>query len=247
MVSKHTTGRLALVALLLLASIMFASHAHAFKLPKYDGMVTDLTNTLSSKDRAALEQKLETYRDSTTNEIAVLIIPTLDGVPKEDYGHDVFNAWGVGKKGKDNGVLFLIAMEEHETRIDVGYGLEGRLTDLLTSKLQDRNNSIMSQKFRDGDFAGGINTVIDGVIAIIGGDENPPQAEPVSTSGIGKLILIIIFIIVLFFVIAAMSGGIDIDDFGGGGFIGGGGGDSGGGGFSFGGGSCGGGGGGGGW
>ncbi|MEW5796093.1 MAG: TPM domain-containing protein [Candidatus Zixiibacteriota bacterium] len=224
----------------------------AAEIPDYKGPINDLADILSNAEIRRLEAKALSYRQQSGSEIGVLIVPTLDGAALEDFAHDVFNKWGIGKADKDNGVLFLVAIEEKKARIEVGYGLEGALTDLEAGRLVNKN-SPMAQRFREGDFAGGVGAVLDGIVQAIGGEYDPPEADDEVPPGIPLLIPIgfIIFFALLSLMrrkssIGRRFGGPFIGGFGGfgGGFGGGGGG---GGGFSFGGGSSGGGGASGGW
>ncbi len=149
---------------------LIAGAVFSFDVPgKPNQPVVDQAGLLSSGDVRELSGKLQSYRDSTSIEIAVLIIESLDDAPLEDYAHKVFNSWGIGKDNADNGVLLLIAIAEKKTRIEVGYGLEGALTDAESNRIVSRN-APMAQHFRQGDFAGGINEAINGIIIAIGGD-----------------------------------------------------------------------------
>lgn len=229
------------------------------KLPDYKGPINDLAGVLSRSEIQQLESKALAYRDQTGTEIGVLIVPTLDGQSLEDYAHDVFKAWGVGQKESKKGVLFLVAIEEKKARVEVGYGLEGELTDLESGRLVNKN-SPMAQFFREGDYAGGVSAVLDGIVQAIGGEYNPPEGKDEGGGGIPILVPFGFILLSLFMSIFRRRkfagrrfggpffggfGGPFIGGFGGGLFGGGGGG--GGGGFSFGGGSSGGGGASGGW
>lgn len=248
-----------LLSVFALLVIVLASSVYALDVPLYTSPATDLAELLSASELSALNQRLLDYRTQSGNEIAVLIIPTLGDEALEDYAHKVFNQWGVGKGDKDNGVLFLMALEEKKTRIEVGYGLEGELTDVESGRIVNRR-SPMADRFRSQDWSGGINAVVDGIITAIGGEfaepEDGGQDSPIPF-GIVIFVLIILMVIIGKIVDAVRgvsssgggrggwgSGG----GFGGfGGFGGGSSSSSGGGGFSFGGGSSGGGGASGGW
>lgn len=239
--NKH---RLIFLSILFLAVSVLA----ATELPDYKGPINDLAGVLSRSEISQLEQKAIGCRDQTGSEIGVLLIPTLGDNSLENYAHDVFKKWGIGRKGKDNGVLFLVAIQEHKARVEVGYGLEGELTDLESGRLVNKN-SPMSEAFRANDYAGGVNAVLDGIVQAIGGEYNPPKPKKKGKDNIPPLapLAMIIFFIVMAIIRRASAVGRRF----GGPFIGGmggfGGGSSGGGGFSFGGGSSGGGGASGGW
>lgn len=166
-----------LSSIALLAGLLLPAHPlFALDVPLYTSPATDLAELLSSSELQALNEKLLAYRTQSGNEVAVLIIPTLADEALEDYSHKVFNQWGIGKGDKDNGVLFLMALEEKKTRIEVGYGLEGDLTDVESGRIV-RRNSPMADHFRSQDWAGGINVVVDGIISAIGGEYVDPVPE----------------------------------------------------------------------
>jgi len=240
--------RLAFISLFLIAAIS----AYALDVPPYRSPVTDLGGVLNDQQRQQLEQKIIDYRAQSTNEIGVLIVNSLEGDAIDNYAHDAYAKWGIGKKGKDNGVLFVMSVSDRKARLEVGYGLEGELTDLESGRIVARN-SPMASAFRANDYYGGVNAVIDGIIQAIGGEYNPPQSK--NNRGRNPVSFIIVMIIgaaVLLMRIfgGGMTGGFR-GPFGGGwasgGLFSGGSGGGGGGGFSFGGGSSGGGGASGGW
>jgi uncharacterized protein len=164
---------------IILGLLFFIAAAALFadsQLPAYKGPINDPAGVLSPGAVSKLEAKALAYRDQTGSEIGVLIVPTIGNESIEDYAHDVFNAWGIGKKNKDNGVLFVVAIKERKARVEVGYGLEDKLTDLEAGRLVGRN-SPMAQYFRQGDYAAGTGAVLDGIVQAIGGDYNPPKAK----------------------------------------------------------------------
>lgn len=232
----------------ILVLLMAAGLLTASPLPEYKGPINDLAGVLGPSDIQKLEAKAIGYRDQTGSEIGVLIVPTLGDRAIEDYAHDVFKAWGIGQKGKDNGVLFLVAIAEKKARIEVGYGLEGQLTDIESGRLVNMN-SPMAEHFRNGDYAGGVNAVLDGIVQAIGGEYNPPKQTTRRSGDIPPLPIIGVVAFLLFMMIfrkdkstgrrfgGPFSGGFGGSSHGGGGT----------GGFSFGGGSSGGGGASGGW
>jgi len=227
---------------LLTATVLLA----APKLPQYKGPINDPAGVLSPGAIKSLEAKAIAYREKTGVEIGVLIVPTLDHRSIEDYAHDIFNAWGIGQKDKNNGVLFLAAIQERKARIEVGYGLEAKLTDLESGRLVNKY-SPMARYFRKGNYAAGVNAVLDGIVQAIGGEYNPPQPKNKQVNNYLPFGQIIFFVIVIFFIKLSRRRRSSHKGFGGP-FIGGFGGSSGGGGgFSFGGGSSGGGGASGGW
>jgi uncharacterized protein len=212
--------------------------------------VHDDAGILSKQTLMQLEGALKAHRDSTSSQIAVLIIPSLEDDDIESYAVRVFEEWKLGQEKIDNGVLFLVAMQEHQMRIEVGYGLEGVLTDAVSSRI---NRNEVAPYFRKGDYDNGIKA---GVIAIIRTIQGTYKNEgtPVVRKRKGRSPLAsFIFIAILIYVMrrggrggrgggmgsywsAAMlgsmlggggygrsSGSWDSRDFGGGGFSGGGG------------------------
>ncbi len=148
-------------ALLLFALLLAATPVHALDVPYLSGRVVDLAGVLRPATLAEVERMLKAYEDSTGNQFAVLIIPTLDGESLEEYSLRVVETWKLGKKGTDNGALLLIARDDRKLRIEVGYGLEASLTDAMSSYII---NSVITPRFKDGDMDAG---VVDGVTAMI--------------------------------------------------------------------------------
>ncbi|MFH1688348.1 MAG: TPM domain-containing protein [bacterium] len=201
-------------------------------IPQSRGFINDQAGLLSGSEIRQLESKVRAYHDQTGHEIAVLIVENLGNRSLEDFAHDVFQTWGIGSRAKDNGVLFLMALKQREARVEVGYGLEGELTDLECGRLVNRQ-SPMAQSFRNGDYAGGVNNVLDGIVEAIGGEYNPPRPKSSDEGGrLSGLATLIFFGIVLFLI---LKGGRSSGWRTGGAFVGGS--RSGGGGFTFGGGS----------
>ncbi len=130
--------------------------------PPLAAHVTDLTQTLSAAERQALDAKLSDWEARTTNQLAVLIVPTTRPEPIESYALRVAEKWQIGRKGKDNGALFLVAKDDKKMRIEVGYGLEGTLTDATSRRIIAET---VAPLFREGKFAAGVDA---GVVRIIG-------------------------------------------------------------------------------
>src|SRR5690606_5234978 len=122
--------------------------------PPLTGRVVDLADVLSPATEAQVTTLLEAHEAQTTNQVAVLTIPSLQGSTVEEVANEVFNAWGLGQSGRDNGVLLLVARDDRELRIEVGYGLEGALTDAEAGRII---RNVIVPRFRDGDFDGGVS------------------------------------------------------------------------------------------
>jgi uncharacterized protein len=230
--------------------------------PELTGRVVDAANIIPPGKKNALEDKLAGYDAKTSDQIVVATVPSLQGTSIEDYANQLFRAWKLGQAKTNNGVLLLVAPNERKVRIEVGYGLEGQLTDALSNVII---TTAMAPRFKAGDFAGGIDQAVDAIESVLTGDEEwqrraKLRPEPQgSDAGYAVLILnILIFAFILYLAfrqrqsggnrpyrtsrgnwIVIPSGG---GNWGGGGWSGGGGGFSSGGGFSGGGGSSGGGG-----
>jgi uncharacterized protein len=149
--------------------------------PPLSGRVVDQTGTLSSGDIASLTQKLRDFEARKGSQIAVLIVPTTQPEEIEQYSIRVAEAWKIGRKKIDDGAILLVAKNDRKLRIEVGYGLEGALTDVTSKRIIDE---IITPKFRSGDFAGGISDGVDRMIGVIDGEPLPaPPARPQSSSG----------------------------------------------------------------
>src|SRR5206468_8483539 len=132
--------------------------------------VVDTTGTLSSGDIAAQSQRLLDFQKRKGSQIAVLIVPTTAPETIEQYSIRAAETWKIGRKKIDDGALLVIAKNDHKLRIEVGYGVEGSLTDLTTRRIIDED---ITPKFKAGDFAGGVSAGIDRMIAVIDGAKLP--------------------------------------------------------------------------
>ncbi|HEY0221002.1 MAG TPA: TPM domain-containing protein [Candidatus Paceibacterota bacterium] len=170
---------------LLLSLLLFPLFSLAFTVPeKPTGFIQDYAKILSAEQVQSLETKLEAFEKSTTNEIAIVTIESLDGDSIENVAQEIFTKWGIGKEDKDNGVLLLIALEDRKTRIHTGYGVEGDLTDIGTSYIQ---SEYITPAFRAVDYNKGINDAVDQMISALtpeGGFVVPEEYSNPKTSGI---------------------------------------------------------------
>lgn len=240
--------RLVLQIVLLWTCAMAAQAALQF--PALTGRVVDDAQMLDAQSRTQLTQMLVAHEQATGEQVVVVTLPNLQGAGIEDFGYQLGRVWGIGQKGKDNGALLIVARDDRKVRIEVGYGLEERLTDAQSSVII---NQIITPAFRTGDFVAGITKGTEAIIQVLGGN---PLAEPTEQAPDDDFFvehgLLLLGLIVLGIVVLNMSGfgGSGRGGRGGGGgFIGagglggfGGGSGGGGGGFSGGGGSFGGGG-----
>ena len=211
--------------------------------PNPPRLVNDLAGLLQPGEADQLERKLVSYNDSTSSQIAVVIVPTLDGNDIADYAQKLYESWGIGRKGKNNGILILVAQQEHTARIQTGYGLEGAVPDAIAKRII---SNTLVPAFRQNQYYAGLDRATDQLIALAKGEY---QADPADAqrgrdgSGSGIPFWLIIGVMVLVFVMLRNRGGgggrgnrgfgggfIPPIIFGGGGFGGGGGGFGGGGG-----------------
>jgi uncharacterized protein len=141
--------------------------AFALDFPQLTGRVVDQAGVMSADGRSAVEEKLKDLEDKSGIQLVVATIKSLQGSDIETYANELFRAWKLGQAQKNNGVLLLVAPNEHKVRIEVGYGLEGTLTDALSSVVI---SSAIIPRFKTGDFSGGIERGVDGIISILSGD-----------------------------------------------------------------------------
>ncbi len=216
--------------------------------PELTGRVVDAAGLLDAGTQASLTQKLEALENETSDQVVVVTLPSLEGETIEQYGYQLGRHWGIGQKEKNNGALLIVAVKERKVRIEVGYGLEGTLTDTLTKVIID---GAIVPRFRAGDFPGGIVAgATDMITALTGGkDMLMARPKPRSVRKLDRdqfLITIIVLLIIAFHLYQLFTGRASIGSGSSrsrsGGWSSGGGGWSGGGGFSGGGGSFGGGG-----
>jgi uncharacterized protein len=162
----------------------------ALDVPKLTGYVNDNADIISSGVELKIENYLRQFEGSDSTQIGVLTIPSLEGESLEEYALKVAEAWLLGQKGKDNGVLLLVARDDRKIRIEVGYGLEGKLTDLLAGRIIDQE---MVPYFRQGNFEGGIIAGINALTEVVRGEykgDGRPAAKKKRRSPWGLLALL---------------------------------------------------------
>ncbi|MFO1317897.1 MAG: TPM domain-containing protein [Burkholderiales bacterium] len=189
-----------------LALALLAGAAHAWEagtdglapIPPLAARVTDVTGTLPAGDVQSLSAKLAAWEQATGNQLAVLVVPSTQPEPIEAYGIRVADAWKIGRKGHDNGAILVVAKDDRKLRIEVGYGLEGVLTDVTAKRIIA---DTIAPLFRQGRFAQGIDAGVDQIIAVVDKGEPlaaRPAAKP-APAGRGfplEMMLIIVFVIV---------------------------------------------------
>ena len=166
-------------------------------------LVNDYTQTLTTDQVQALEHKLVAFDDSTTNQVSVVIIPGLDGKEISDVAIQIGRAWGVGGKSFNNGVLLLIAKNDHKLHIAVGYGLEGAITDLYASQIIE---DIIVPNFKGEDYYRGIDMGTDAIMDAAQGKYHVAREKSAGKIP-ARTIFLIIFLVIIFLVIIGGGGG----------------------------------------
>ncbi len=242
-----------ILALVILISVLMNVARAEPKFPELTGPVVDAAGVLSG-DAADIEARLRAFEQSSGRQVAVVTVPSLEGYEIRDYGNRLFRHWQLGDAKKDDGVLILVAPNERKVSIEVGYGLEGDLTDALSRIIIEH---AMVPRFKAGDYGGGVAAGFEDIKKVIGGesDQVVKRVQNQAAPSIADLLpLLLLFLIIMFMLsrgsrgrrAVIIPGGYD-GGFGGysgsgGGWSGGGFGGGGGGGWSGGGGSSGGGG-----
>ena len=156
----------------IIAFALAAFPVFAVDVPFLTGRVTDNAQILSDETRKAVTANLKAHEEKTTNQIAVLTVPTLDGVSIEEYAVTVFNTWKLGQKGKDNGVLLIVAPKDRKMRIEVGYGLEGTMTDGIAGSII---RNAITPFFKNNDYDRGIDEGVRAIINVLEGGQVPAE------------------------------------------------------------------------
>ncbi len=154
--------------------VVLASAASAHPVPPLTGRVVDAGDMLSPATEASITARLAALEDSTSTQIVVLTVPSLDGGDLEAFATNVFRAWGIGQKGSNNGALLLVARDDRKLRIEVGYGLEGDLTDARAATII---RETIVPRMRDGDPDAAVSAGVDAMIASVEGTEIAPAPD----------------------------------------------------------------------
>jgi uncharacterized protein len=183
------------VPLLVVAALAACAIAYALDVPPLVGRVNDRANLLSAGERARLERTLADFEARTTTQIAVLTVPSLEGDEIGSFGLRVAEAWKTGQKGKDNGAILIVAAGDRKVRIEVGYGLEGALTDVESSRII---RGVIAPAFRRGDYGGGIEAAVRAMIQATQGEFTaPPGSGAARRTSIPSLLFTVLMVIVL--------------------------------------------------
>ena len=190
----------------LLLVLALATPALALVFPTLSGRVVDEAGILDPAQRAALTDKLAALEAKTTDQVVVVTLKSLQGTSIEDFGVQLGRHWKVGQKDKNNGAVLIVAPNERRVRIEVGYGLEGTLTDAVSRLIIE--NAIFP-RFRAGDVAGGISRGVDDIISVLTGDaeewKQRAAKRPDPGPGWSEILLILLIIAVFILVFHAVA------------------------------------------
>jgi len=188
-------------------ALCLASLALALDFPPLTGRVVDQANILTAQSRTDLETKLKELEDKSSIQLVVATVKSLQGSDVETYANELFRFWKLGEAKKNNGALLLIAPAEHKVRVEAGYGLEGTLTDALSSVII---SSAIVPRFKAGDFSGGIERGVDGIVSVLSGDtadwQPKVRVRSDDASSVINDLLVPLFPMLIFFVIWYLMG-----------------------------------------
>lgn len=183
-------------------ALVHASEAEP-SFPALTGRVVDQAGILDPAVESRLETKLNGLESKTTTQLVVVTLRTLGGYDIADYGYQLGRHWGIGQKGKNNGAVLIVAPTERKVRIEVGYGLEGSLTDAVTRLIIEH---AILPRFRVGDFAGGIERGVDDIVQVLSGDADDfkrraaeRDSRPQGGEGISLFTIVLVILIIWLF------------------------------------------------
>ncbi len=191
--------------ILLFSFLLLGSLAFAQEFPeKSNTLVTDYTNTLTPEEKQRLEDKLVAFDDSTSAQIAVVIIKSVGQYDINEYGAQLGRKWGIGQAGKNNGILILVALGDRKLTIQTGYGVEGALPDVVAYQIREND---INPRFRAGDYYGGLDAGTDQIIKYVKGEYKAPKKAKSKRGGDGGPAGFIIIIVVIILLIIFRRGG----------------------------------------
>jgi uncharacterized protein len=191
-------------ALLLPLLLAFAVAAAEPRFPALTGRVVDEAGLLSPATRERLTERLAEHERATGEQVVVVTLPSLQSYPIEDFGYRLGRHWGIGEKGKNTGALLIVAPRERAVRIEVGYGLEERLTDASSRAIIEQD---ILPEFRRGNFEAGILAGTTAMLAVLGGAARaPPAKHPAQEQSPQDILSAIIVMLVIFFFLARLFG-----------------------------------------
>jgi uncharacterized protein len=196
-------ARVVVWGLLAIVACGFAAHAADPTYPPLTGRIMDSADLIAPEAKTRIEAKLKAHEDKTSDQLVVATVPSLQGTSIEDFANGLFRFWKLGEKQRNNGVLLLVAPNERKVRIEVGYGLEGALTDALSKTII---TTAVAPKFKTGDFAGGIEAGADAILTILAGDAEEWQRKATVRSddtSLVETIAVVVFMAIIFLIIFA--------------------------------------------
>ena len=197
---KHYWMLASLMGFLLLSSPSFA----AFEVPKLKTRILDQANLIDATSEQKINQLLAGHEKASSNQVIVVTLKDLQGYSIEHAGVEMGRAWGVGQKDKDNGILLILAEKERKVRIEVGYGLEGIMTDAVSATIIQE---YILPRFKTGDFSGGLLIGTQAIVAALGGEVIAPVAKNKRSSDGSGLPSIIFMLIFMAFAVMGRIGG----------------------------------------
>jgi len=174
--------------------------------PKPNTLVTDYTNTLSAGDKQQLEAKLVAFDDTSSTQLAIVMLKSVGDYDINEYAARLGHTWGIGQKGKNNGLIILVAVDDHKVSIQTGYGLEGAVPDVITQEIIQKD---IVPHFKQSDYYGGLDLATDEIIKYTKGEfkaDNKPRQDSGGNGG-GVIIIIIIVIVILIIIFRNRGGG----------------------------------------
>lgn len=175
--------------------------------PRLDGRVTDAAGVLSPEIRERITGKLKAHEDKSGDQLVVATVPNLQGLTVEDYANRLFRAWKLGETKRNNGALLLVAPTDRKVRIEVGYGLEGAITDAVSKVII---TTAIIPKFKQGDIPGGIEAGAEAILSIMAGDaEQWQRRAPVRSDSVNGIEVVFWIVLILFLIVIVwrMNGG----------------------------------------
>ncbi|MPZ39291.1 MAG: methanol dehydrogenase [Rhizobiales bacterium] len=175
--------------------------------PALTGRIVDQAGILDPAAQARIEAKLQDLESKTSTQVVVVTLKSLQGYDIADYGYQLGRKWGIGQKGQNNGALLIVAPNERKVRIEVGYGLEGTLTDAISNFIIE--NAILP-RFRAGDFSGGVERGVDDVVQVLAGDADDfkrraAERHPSGDQGIGTFAIVLLILLLWLYMYVQQS------------------------------------------
>jgi uncharacterized protein len=185
---------------LLYLPVIFLSAQDIPAPPNPPRLVNDFANVLSDGEEQQLERKLVAYNDSTSTQITVVTVRNIGGYDVMDYAYRIGEQWGVGQKGKNNGLVVLVSIDDRKAGIATGYGMEGSITDLATRRIRE---NYMNPNFRNGDFYKGIDEATTAIMKLASGEFKADDLGPQGGGGGALIFLLLVFIIFIVIIVSA--------------------------------------------